>query len=113
MAKRTAYIPRELATKAHDLAGKYPVISVTGPRQSGKSTMLHHEFPDHDYVSLEDPDARAFAEEDPRGSSPRTQDPRSSTRSRGFPRFSRTYRESWTQTERPGVSFCRACRASY
>lgn len=67
MAKRTAYIPRELATKAHDLAGKYPVISVTGPRQSGKSTMLHHEFPDHDYVSLEDPDARAFAEEDPRG----------------------------------------------
>jgi len=40
---------------------------VTGPRQSGKSTLVRHAFPDHHYVSLEDLDQREFAETDPRG----------------------------------------------
>jgi predicted AAA+ superfamily ATPase len=40
---------------------------VTGPRQSGKTTLARSTFPDRPYVSLEDPDTRAFAEEDPRG----------------------------------------------
>lgn len=67
MGERGTYIPRELAAKVRSLASTYPVISVTGPRQSGKSTMLRHEFPAYDYVNLEDPDARAFADNDPRG----------------------------------------------
>ena len=48
-------------------AKKYPVVTVTGPRQSGKTTLTKHAFPEYDYISLEDPDHRSFAEEDPRG----------------------------------------------
>ncbi len=49
-------------------AAKYfPVITLTGPRQSGKSTLLRHLFPEIPYVSVEDPDIRREAIEDPRG----------------------------------------------
>lgn len=46
---------------------KFPIIAVTGPRQSGKTTLLKHIFSDYRYISLENPDARAFATEDPNG----------------------------------------------
>lgn len=46
---------------------KYPVVTVTGPRQSGKSTLCRHVFPGKTYVNLEALDQRAFAREDPRG----------------------------------------------
>lgn len=61
MIKRTLtpYLQRD--------AGFYPVVTLTGPRQSGKTTLVRSAFPHHDYVSLEDPDSRAFATEDPRG----------------------------------------------
>lgn len=42
-------------------------MAVTGPRQSGKSTLVRAVFPDRPYVSLEDPDRREFAADDPRG----------------------------------------------
>jgi len=45
----------------------YPVITITGPRQSGKTTLARAAFADYDYISLEDLDARSFAKEDPRG----------------------------------------------
>jgi len=45
----------------------YPVLTLTGPRQSGKTTLAKETFPDHEYVSLEELDLRAFAVEDPRG----------------------------------------------
>ena len=48
-------------------AAQYPVVSVNGPRQSGKTTLLRNAFPRHRYVSLESPDERTFALEDPRG----------------------------------------------
>jgi hypothetical protein len=35
---------------------KYPIVTVTGPRQSGKSTLLRHYFPEYTYVSLENED---------------------------------------------------------
>ena len=44
---------------------KYPVIALTGPRQSGKTTFLKDEFPEYRYVNLENPDTRNFAETDP------------------------------------------------
>lgn len=60
-------IQRTLQTTLDHLATKYPVITLTGPRQSGKSTLLKHAFPDYRYISLEDLDMREFATNDPRG----------------------------------------------
>jgi predicted AAA+ superfamily ATPase len=48
-------------------AADYPVVTLTGPRQSGKTTLVRAVFPKHDYASLEDPDLRTFATEDARG----------------------------------------------
>lgn len=48
------------------LARQYPVVTVTGPRQAGKTTLCRATFPDKPYVSLEDPDMRRLAQEDPR-----------------------------------------------
>ncbi len=60
-------IERALKTKLSELIKKYPVVTLTGPRQSGKSTLLRYSFPEYNYVSLEDPDMRLFASSDPRG----------------------------------------------
>jgi uncharacterized protein len=60
-------ITRDIAPNLRLLASQYPVLTVTGPRQSGKTTLCRSEFSDHAYVSLEDPDTRRFATEDPRG----------------------------------------------
>ena len=61
------YISRLAEKTLHELAAGYPVLAVTGPRQSGKTTLVRHVFPEHDYVSLEDIDQREFADNDPRG----------------------------------------------
>lgn len=47
--------------------GKYPVLAITGPRQSGKTTFLKNMFPDFTYLNLENPDVRNFVFDDPRG----------------------------------------------
>ena len=60
-------IVRTLAPKLAGLATQFPVVTVTGPRQSGKTTLCRMVFPGHHYVSLEPPDLRRFATEDPRG----------------------------------------------
>ncbi|MBA3029834.1 MAG: ATP-binding protein [Desulfobacteraceae bacterium] len=60
-------ISRELETKLHELNGYYPVVVVTGPRQSGKTTLCRMAYPDKPYVSLEAMDTRDFAVSDPRG----------------------------------------------
>lgn len=60
-------IHRYLQPKLKELATKFPVITLTGPRQSGKSTLLRETFPDYKYISLENPETRMFAESDPAG----------------------------------------------
>lgn len=60
-------IQRELQATLEHFATKYPIVTLTGPRQSGKSTLLRHAFPDYQYISLEDLDMREFATNDPRG----------------------------------------------
>ncbi|MBN1335227.1 MAG: ATP-binding protein [Deltaproteobacteria bacterium] len=60
-------IPRRIQPTLLDLARTFPVITVTGPRQSGKTTLCRMAFPHKRYVSLEDPDDRRFAMADPRG----------------------------------------------
>ena len=59
-------IPRQAAPVLQKLALGYPILAITGPRQAGKTTLAQTTFPDKRYLSLEDPDQRAFAEEDPR-----------------------------------------------
>lgn len=60
-------INREIADAIRTLSGKYPVLAVTGPRQSGKTTLLKSIFSDYEYVNLENPDIRMFAETDTNG----------------------------------------------
>ena len=60
-------IVRQAAATLQSLARGYPILAITGPRQSGKTTLAQSAFPDKPYVSLEDPDTRTFAQEDPRG----------------------------------------------
>lgn len=60
-------LARALAPTLQRLSSSFPVVAVTGPRQSGKTTLVRKLFADKPYVSLEDPQERAFASEDPRG----------------------------------------------
>jgi predicted AAA+ superfamily ATPase len=60
-------IERTLTSKIITLAQKFQVITLTGPRQSGKTTLVKAAFPDLPYVSLEEPDIRQIALTDPRG----------------------------------------------
>jgi hypothetical protein len=60
-------IERSIASHLKRLAGQYPIVTLTGPRQSGKTTLCRMVFPDKDYVSLENPDTRQQAQGDPRG----------------------------------------------
>lgn len=59
-------IKRQITTELVEAASEYPVVTILGPRQSGKTTLARMTFPDHVYRSLEDPDTRALAEADPR-----------------------------------------------
>lgn len=58
---------RTISDKLIALAGQFPVVSITGPRQSGKTTLAKALFADHAYISLEDPNEREFAMTDPKG----------------------------------------------
>ena len=58
-------VSRQIGDTVLERSRKYPVLSVTGPRQSGKTTLARMLFPDHAYISLERPDHREQAQEDP------------------------------------------------
>ena len=60
-------IQREIQQQLLKLAAMYPVVTITGPRQSGKTTLAKMTFPQYRYVSLENFDIRQMAEADPRG----------------------------------------------
>ena len=59
-------IVRDLVPRLLGAAAQSPAITLTGPRQSGKTTLCRATFPRHPYVTLEAPDERAFATDDPR-----------------------------------------------
>ena len=60
-------ISRVLGDRICRLARSFPVVAVTGPRQSGKTTLVRELFANKPYLSMEDPDIRMLALEDPRG----------------------------------------------
>ena len=60
-------ITRSISEELVQSAAEYPVVTVLGPRQSGKTTLVQMTFPDKPYFTLEDPDVRTAAEADPRG----------------------------------------------
>jgi uncharacterized protein len=57
---------RQATATLHALALGFPMLAITGPRQSGKTTLARAAFPDLPHVNLEDPDTRALALSDPR-----------------------------------------------
>ena len=60
-------IKRKIADKLVGLAETFPVVTIEGPRQSGKTTLARMTFPNHAYANLEESATRALAENDPRG----------------------------------------------
>jgi uncharacterized protein len=60
-------IIREITKELTESASEYPVVTVFGPRQSGKTTLVKMTFPKKPYYSMENPDVRMAAETDPRG----------------------------------------------
>ncbi|MHB1646820.1 MAG: ATP-binding protein [Candidatus Acididesulfobacter diazotrophicus] len=60
-------IKRIIGDVLKNLANQYPVVTITGPRQSGKTTLIKNVFADKQYVNLESPDIRQFAVNDPKG----------------------------------------------
>ena len=54
-------IQRKIQAELAQLAQEYKVVTITGPRQSGKTTLAKMQFPDYDYVNLEDPETRSLA----------------------------------------------------
>jgi hypothetical protein len=61
------FIERRLAPIIQAQRSKFPILAITGPRQSGKTTLLKTLFGDYRYISLENPNTRSFALEDPVG----------------------------------------------
>ena len=60
-------VQRTLSAKVKKATTQYPVVTLTGPRQSGKTTLVKVLFPEYQYISLENPDQRMFALDDPNG----------------------------------------------
>lgn len=60
------YFPRQIEKELHEVSQKYSVVTITGPRQSGKTTLVREQFKKLPYFSLENPDVRLLIKSDPR-----------------------------------------------
>jgi predicted AAA+ superfamily ATPase len=67
LCQSVAMIQRTIESVLRQRAASYPVVTITGPRQSGKTTLCRKVFPEYGYVNLEAPDMRSYATDDPQG----------------------------------------------
>ncbi|MBN1360900.1 MAG: ATP-binding protein [Sedimentisphaerales bacterium] len=63
----TMWIARHIVSVVQAYAREFKIVAIVGPRQSGKTTLARHAFPDRPYVNLEELDQRRLAQDDPRG----------------------------------------------
>jgi uncharacterized protein len=61
------YIPRQISLVVLEHAKQYPILALMGPRQSGKTTLVKHLFPNKPYIDLEDRAMRNLIMQDPKG----------------------------------------------
>ena len=61
------YVERDISKAPLQLSKQYPVLTITGPRQSGKTTLVRHLFPHKNYVNLEHIETSEYAAADPVG----------------------------------------------
>jgi predicted AAA+ superfamily ATPase len=66
------YLKREIEQEVLEMVGQYPVLTITGPKQSGKTTLVKHLFGYLPYYNFESPDTRRLVESDPRAFCSRT-----------------------------------------
>ena len=59
-------IQRNIESELRQLLGEYPVVTVLGPRQAGKTTLVRYVLDDYEYCNLESPETRQFAVDDPK-----------------------------------------------
>src|SRR5690606_22994672 len=59
-------IPRAMTAELEAQPKEYPVVTVIGPRQAGKTTLVRSALPDYEYLNLESPEIRAIAQDDPK-----------------------------------------------
>jgi predicted AAA+ superfamily ATPase len=95
-------IDRIASAKIKQLSSLFKAVAVTGPRQSGKTTLVKELFQDKPYVSLENPDNRKFALEDPRGFLERYPVGQFLMRSNEHQKSFPIYRKFWIAKEHPG-----------
>ena len=98
-------IERKLASKALDLARRAPILTLTGPRQSGKTTLARSTFPNFAYTNLETSDQRNFALEDPRGFLARFQEGAILDEIQAVPSLFPYLQETVDLSTRPGCKF--------
>lgn len=66
LAMNSHYIPRRITQEFKTLLQEYPVVTILGPRQAGKTTLAREVLPDYQYINLENPEDRELAELDPK-----------------------------------------------
>lgn len=59
-------IPRQLQSELQAQLAEYPIVTILGPRQAGKTTLVKSALPDYEYVNLENPETRQYATDDPK-----------------------------------------------
>ena len=107
-------IPRRLTDQLRKLGTFFPAISLTGPRQAGKTTLLRELYPDYTYLSLENPTTRLAAQEDPVGFLRRHNDRVIFDEAQRFPELFSYLQGMIDEDRRPGtVSFFRAPKIFY